>query len=168
MERNLKNIIRALALAAVSLVVLASALVHPSGPVKTAKSDNSLLAGANVDPAVLKTLERSCQNCHSEKTEWPWYSYIAPMSWLVESDVSQARDHMNLSHWDEYTVEEKQTILSLVGAVVRSRAMPPARYTLIHANAQLSAAEREEVYGWAHAERRRLKSTTPLSVGANF
>ncbi len=164
----MKNIVRVFALGAISIVVLASALVHPSGPVKIPKSNNPLLADAEIDPAVLKIIERSCQNCHSEKTEWPWYSYVAPMSWLVESDVSQARGHMNLSHWDEYTVEEKQTILALVGSVVRSRAMPPARYTLIHKNAQLSAAEREAIYGWAHTERRRLKSTTPLSVGANF
>jgi hypothetical protein len=49
------------------------------------------------------------------KTEWPWYSYIAPMSWLVEGDVSKARSHMNLSHWNEYTGEKQQEILARVG-----------------------------------------------------
>jgi len=165
---NLKNIVRASALGIVGLIVLASALVHPSGPVKAAKSEAPLLAGADVDPAVLAVLVRSCQNCHSEKTEWPWYSHVAPMSWLVESDVSQARGHMNLSRWNEYTGEEKQDLLARVGTVVRRGEMPPSRYTLIHANAKLSPAEREEIYGWAHAERRRLKSETPISVGANF
>jgi hypothetical protein len=164
----LKNIIRAFTLGVVSVVVLASTLVHPSGSVKTIKSDNPLLAGADVDPAVLQLIQRSCQNCHSEKTEWPWYSHIAPMSWLVEGDVSQARSHMNLSRWDSYTVESKQDILARVGAVVRSRQMPPDRYTLIHPNAKLSPEERDQIYGWAHAERRRLKSVMPTSVGTGF
>ena len=80
-----------------SMVLLASLLVHPNGPVKAIQSNEPLLAGAEIDPAVKAMLERSCQNCHSEKTDWPIYSYIAPMSWLVEGDVSQARAHMNLS-----------------------------------------------------------------------
>ena len=75
---------------------------------------------------------------------------------------------MNLSRWDEYTIEEQQDLLSRIGAVVRSREMPPARYTLIHGNAKLSPAQREDIYRWAHAERRRLKTVTPTSVGAGF
>jgi cytochrome c len=149
-------------------VVLASALVHPSGPVKAAKSDNPLLAGAEVDPDVFEVLQRSCQNCHSEKTEWPWYSHIAPMSWLVEGDVSQARSRMNLSHWSEYTVEEQQDLLARIGSAVRSGEMPPDRYTMIHRNAKLSAGERDNVYRWAHAERRRLKSAPSTSERTGF
>jgi hypothetical protein len=153
-------VVRISLLGIVSVVVLASALVHPSGPVKNADSGRVLLAGADVDPAVFKVLERSCQNCHSEKTEWPWYSNIAPMSWLVESDVSQARGHMNFSRWDDYTAEQKQEILARMGTVVRGRQMPPGRYTLVHPTAKLSVVEREQIYVWAHTERRRVKSAT--------
>jgi hypothetical protein len=164
----LKNMIRAFALGAVGVLVLASTLVHPSGPVKAVKSDNPLLSGAEVDPAVFEVLQRSCQNCHSEKTEWPWYSHIAPMSWLVEGDVSQARSHMNLSHWSDYTVEEQQDLLARIGSVVRSGEMPPGRYTMIHSNAKLSPTERDNVYRWAHGERRRLKALPSTSLGAGF
>jgi hypothetical protein len=141
---------------AASVIVFASVLVHPNGAVKATKSANPLLAGSDIDPINLGVIERSCQNCHSEKTEWPWYSHIAPMSWLVEKDVIQAREHMNLSHWDQYSVRQKQEILARVGAVIRSRHMPPGRYTMIHPDAKLSDAERERIYDWAHAERRRL------------
>jgi hypothetical protein len=163
-----KNIVRAFLLGIGSVVIFASVLVHPSGPVKATKSVKPLLADADIDPVVFEVLERSCQNCHSEKTEWPWYSHIAPMSWLVENDVSQARSHMNLSRWEEYSLDEKEEILARVGAVVRSQQMPPSRYTLIHTNAKLSPAEREQIYGWAHAERKRLKSAMPTSVGSGF
>jgi hypothetical protein len=166
METTLKNIIRAFFLGAGGVVVLASVLIHPNGPIKTTTSRTPLFAGADIDPAVLGLFERSCQNCHSENTEWPWYSYIAPLSWLVEGDVSEARSHMNLSHWDDaYPAQKKQEILARIGAVVRSSEMPPARYTVIHTKAKLSSLEREQIYGWAHAERRRLKSTMPASVG---
>ncbi|MGA3185848.1 MAG: heme-binding domain-containing protein [Bryobacteraceae bacterium] len=164
----MKRIILAFFGSAVCVVALASVLVHPSGPVKAVRSSKPLLAGADVDPQVLALLEKSCQNCHSENTEWPFYSYIAPMSWLVESDVAQARNHMNLSHWDEYSVEQKQEILGRIGAVARSGEMPPARYTAIHTNAKLSPAERDQLYAWSHLERHRLKTVTPSPMGAGL
>jgi hypothetical protein len=110
------------------------------------------------DPSVVRIIERSCQNCHSERTAWPWYSYVAPMSWLIENDVQQARSHMNLSRWDEYGLEKKQAILTELGAVVRSRQMPLPRYVQLHPSAKLSDVEINQIYQWARAERRRLKS----------
>jgi hypothetical protein len=163
----LKRTILVFMLSSASVVAFASVVAHPSGPVKAAESTKPLLAGAEIDPPVLAVLERSCQNCHSERTEWPWYSYIAPVSWLVENDVREARDHMNLSHWDEYAAERKEEILSQLGAVARSGEMPPMRYTAVHANAKLSSAERELIYQWARNERRRSKSVNPTPVGAD-
>src|SRR5258708_849879 len=62
---------------------------------------------------------------------WPSSSYVAPISWLVESDVGQARSRMNLSR-DESTIETQQELLGRLGAAIKSRQMPPAKYTLIH------------------------------------
>lgn len=164
----MKRIIIIFLLGGASIVLLASVLVHPNGPVKATRSNEPLLAGAEIDPAVKAMLERSCQNCHSEKTGWPIYSYVAPMSWLVEGDVSQARAHMNLSHWGDYSLEEKEQLLASIGAVVRSGKMPPARYTAIHTGAKLSAEDSARIYEWAHAERRRLKSVVPAPAGAGL
>ena len=93
----MKSPLRTILVAGVIVLGLASVLVHPSGAVKGSTSTNLLLAGAVVDSETVKIMERSCQNCHSEKTDWPWYRYVAPVSWLVESDVHKARGHMNLS-----------------------------------------------------------------------
>jgi cytochrome c len=150
-------------LAGVVAVGVPSLSIHPFGDLKAHRSLNPLLAGADVNPAILQILERSCQNCHSEKTEWPWYSYIAPGSWLIEKDVYDARSHMNLSRWGEYSLEKKQELLARLAAAVRSRQMPPARYTLMHPSAKPSATDLEHVYGWARGERRRLKSTPAVS-----
>jgi hypothetical protein len=153
----LKRSLRLSLVAGASLVGLASFLVHPFGTVKAKSSMAALLFGAEVDPAVARILQRSCQNCHSEKTQWPWYSYVAPMSWLVENDVQRARDHMNFSEWDQYGIEKRQELLARLAAEVRSRQMPPARYTLLHSSAKLSDAELDRIYRWARTERRRLK-----------
>src|ERR1700688_5069874 len=147
-----------LGLIAIGLLALASCVIHPYGPVRSARSSAPLLARAEASPVVTRIFERSCQNCHSEKTDWPWYSYVAPVSWLVESDVHRARSHMNLSGWDQYSLAEKQDHLAELAAAVRSRQMPPPRYTLMHRSAKLSQPELDRIYQWARGERHRLKS----------
>jgi hypothetical protein len=156
----LKKSFPALLLIGASLLGFASLLAHPFGTAKVPVSNNMLLAGTPVDPAVMNIVERSCQSCHSEKTDWPWYSYVAPMSWLIEKDVNQGRSHMNLSHWDEYSIEKQQEILAELSAVVRNRQMPLPRYTRLHPEAILSDSEIDQIYRWARAERARLKSIT--------
>ncbi|HLY20066.1 MAG TPA: heme-binding domain-containing protein [Bryobacteraceae bacterium] len=144
------------AIACAGVLAFGSALIHPFGP-KT-NSARPLLSGADVDPAVVRILEKSCQNCHSERTEWPWYSYVAPMSWMIEKDVHEARSHMNLSQWDEYDAQKQHDLLAELAAVVRNRRMPLPRYTLLHPEAKPSPDEFERIYQWTRAERRRLTS----------
>jgi uncharacterized membrane protein len=138
-------------------VALASALIHPYGPVKSAKPSRAMLSGAQISPQVLNVFKRSCQNCHSENTEWPWYSYVAPASMMIESDVARARSEMNLSRWSEYNVEDQQAILTSLAAAIRSGEMPPSRYTMIHPQSKLSEEERRLIYNWARSERQRLQ-----------
>jgi hypothetical protein len=144
------------AMAFAGVLAVASASLHPFG-LKT-NSGRPLLSGADVDPAVVRILENSCQNCHSERTEWPWYSYVAPMSWLIEKDVHEARSHLNLSRWGEYDAQKQHDLLAELAAVVRSRRMPLSRYTLLHPGDKPSPDEFERIYQWTRVERRRLTS----------
>jgi hypothetical protein len=157
-EKSVKKLFQAVLIVGAGLVVLASVCVHPFGVVKARTSNTPLLAGTPVDPSVARIMERSCQSCHSERTDWPWYSYVAPISWLIENDVRNGRSHMNLSHWDEYTLDKRQEILTELSAMVRSRQMPLPRYLQLHPSAKLSDAEIDQIYRWARVERRRLKS----------
>lgn len=83
---------------------------------------------------------RACYNCHSNRTEWPWYAAIAPASWLVQRDVEAGRRRLNFSEWDR-----PQPVARETERVVREGAMPPRRYVVSHADARLSAAERQEL-----------------------
>lgn len=163
-ENKLKKFLRTSLVIAVIVLSVASLLVHPYGAVRAHTPVEPLLTSAVVDTETVRILQRSCQNCHSQNTEWPLYSYFAPVSWLIESDVHRARSHMNLSGWSQYSLEEKQALLAEMGAVVRSRQMPPSRYTVMHGSAKLSESERERIYQWARGERRRLKSLATEGV----
>jgi len=123
-------------------------LLHPSGPVKQFHSDQPL-------PVPSELFGKACQNCHSEKTEWPWYSYAPPLSWLVEHDVSEARQHLNFSRWSQYSSEQRRELLTKIAAEVRSKEMPPQRYQALHPEARISDQDRRRIYDWAKKERKR-------------
>ena len=143
-------------LGAVAIVGAAGLALHPSGGMRQERTWSPLLEGAEIDPGTLCILERACQNCHSERTRWPWYSHVPPASWLVQRDVKQARGHLNLSRWQDYGADERQALLSAIGAATRSGVMPPSRYTALHPGSKLSGAEREQIYHWTRSERARI------------
>jgi hypothetical protein len=82
----------------------------------------------------------SCYSCHSNETDWPFYSYVAPMSWLVRSDVDRGREAFNFSDWNEYDNDVDDAI-----EMIEEGDMPPGRYTMIHRDARLSDAERQQL-----------------------
>jgi hypothetical protein len=77
----------------------------------------------------------SCYACHSNETDWPIYSYVAPMSWLVRSDVERGRDELNFSDWDPGDADDAME-------AIEEASMPPDTYTLIHRDARLSGPDR--------------------------
>lgn len=84
--------------------------------------------------------KRACFDCHSNETEWPAYANIAPASWLVQWDVDEGRAVLNFSEWlrpQEEAKEASETVLE--------GEMPPAAYKLAHADARLSAADRDRL-----------------------
>ena len=101
---------------------------------------------------VRAVLERSCYDCHSNQTEWPWYSHVAPMSWLIENDVVEGRRDLDLTAWDEYDEDDQLDRVEEIVAEVEDGHMPPVQYTLMNRDAVLSTEEialiRDWVDGW--------------------
>lgn len=81
---------------------------------------------------------RACFDCHSNLTKWPWYSNVAPMSWLAQRDVDGGRAQFNFSEWDK---PQDVSIGDLADAI-RGGSMPPWFYVIPHPNANLSTAEK--------------------------
>jgi cytochrome c len=148
-------------LAAIS--ALALPFVHPFGPVRRQHS-SALLPGVQWDdPRALTLIEKACQNCHSQRTEWPLYSYVPPVSWAVEKDVADARQHMDLSRWDQYSTDQRRDLLARIGSEVRNHQMPLPRYLLLHPEARLSEAEIQIIYEWTKAQRRAIRSQSGIN-----
>ena len=93
---------------------------------------------------------RACGDCHSNLTSWPWYSNIAPVSWLVQHDVDDGRAALNVSRWDR-----PQDGAGDVPEAINGGGMPPSYYTWIHSDASLTGAEKRAlVGGWLATLRR--------------
>ena len=89
-------------------------------------------------PQTRELFQRACKDCHSNQTEWPWYSSVAPISWLVQSDVEEGRSHFNVSEWDRNENHGDEA-----AKMLREGEMPLWFYLPAHPEARFSDAERE-------------------------
>jgi Haem-binding domain len=105
-------------------------------------------ASLAVEPAVATVLTRACNDCHSNRTVWPWYSHVAPVSWLVVSDVNRGRKALNFSEWTGYPAEDQQKQLSEICKEVSEGEMPNLAYTLMHRHAKLSTDDVAAICRW--------------------
>ena len=109
----------------------------------------TLKAHVQITPQVEAIMDRSCINCHSNRTVWPWYGHVAPFSWVVVDDVNEGRRHFNLSDWEaQNSPKEASDHLALVCKEVRDGAMPPISYRIIHKESQLSSDDINVLCSW--------------------
>jgi len=131
------------ALAGAFLAMQLVTVPHTNPPIVS-----DLVAGANVT-AILR---RSCYDCHSNETRWRMYAYIAPISWLVASDVGHARTQLNFSKWGQYPKEKRQTKAREVLDEIASGDMPPKSYSLVHPGLRPTTGEMELLKRWADGD----------------
>ena len=96
-------------------------------------------------------LSRSCFDCHSNETTWPWYNWVAPVSWLVVFDVHEGRGHLNFSTWGEYPKEKQEKLRKEIWKTVDEGEMSPFQYLPAHPNARLSEKTRAVILEWTSA-----------------
>jgi len=116
----------------------------------------TLQAELQPPPHVASLLNRGCRDCHSNETLWPFYSYIAPMSWLVAYDVSEGRKHLNMSEWGKYKTNRKFQKLTGIYQMVIDKEMPLPKYIPLHPEANFTDAERDTLAAWARREANKL------------
>ncbi|WP_457595486.1 heme-binding domain-containing protein [Hydrogenimonas sp.] len=98
-------------------------------------------------PEVMAIFKRSCYDCHSNETKWPWYSAIAPVKWFVARDVKVGRQWLNFSEWKNYD-EKRQAKLKEMIFVAVGLAMPLGTYVKAHPEAALTREDRERIRAW--------------------
>lgn len=136
--------------AAVFLGLQAIPVERGNPPVDPART---IFATEALPAKVEMVLRRSCADCHSNQTRWPWYSYVAPMSWIVAHDVHAARRQMNFSEWAGYSEKKREERLNGICEQVVNGDMPEGKYALIHRRARVTEDERAAICQWVERSR---------------
>lgn len=139
----------------VSLLGLAGALVVAQA-FRIDRTNPPVASDVAAGPEVQPLLRRACYDCHSRETVWPWYSHVAPVSWLLAHDVGEGRAELDFSTWDAYPAAKKRKKLAESAEEIEEGEMPPWYYVLMHPEARLTATDRALLRAWTVEERARL------------
>jgi hypothetical protein len=116
----------------------------------------TLEASAAIPEEVAPILTRSCNDCHSNKTVYPWYSNVSPFSWLLADHINEGRRELNFSIWNTYTAKKKRHKYDEICEQVTSGEMPHNQYLWLHREAQLSAEDKKLLCDWAETEKSKI------------
>lgn len=111
-------------------------------------NEHDLILTGNVPDEIQQMLKSSCYDCHSNETKYPWYAYIAPVSWLVVRDVNKGRDELNFSEWDSLKSREKIKLLDEIAEEVEEGNMPMPIYLITHGEASLDDNQKQILEEW--------------------
>ena len=129
----------------VVVLLVGMQFVQPDRTNPPASAAASFAAVAKPHPETAAILQRACADCHSHETTWPWYSRVAPVSWLVAGDVKQGRAHLNLSEWNFLSPEASMLKLKAACKQVKAGDMPLWQYRLMHPEARLTPADIDKI-----------------------
>ena len=96
-------------------------------------------------------LHTSCYNCHSNNTNYPWYSYVQPVGWFLESHINKGKKELNFSEFGSYTVRKQKSKLKSIVNQVEKGEMPLSSYTLIHRDARLSQDQKKALVNYINS-----------------
>jgi hypothetical protein len=112
------------------------------------RTNPPVTADIDAPPEVRGILRRSCYDCHSNETRWPWYGWIAPVSWFLVHDVNSARRELNFSGWGEYTERKRNNKTEAILDQIDEGHMPPSAYIRMHPDAKVSSEDLAILRGW--------------------
>jgi len=124
-------------------------LIPTRRPEVITTNKNDMVTNNVVPDTVALLLKNACYDCHSNETKYPWYSYVAPVSWLISRDIRLGREELNFSKWESLSKMDKAKMLEEIVDEIESGAMPMSIYVLMHPEAKLSMSNRDMIMNWA-------------------
>ncbi len=152
MKKILKIIAIILCVGFVAIQFYQPSKINP--PIVTAET---LEATTEVSETIHAILIRSCNDCHSNETVYPWYSNISPFSWLLAEHIEEGRRELNFSVWNTYSAKKKRHKLDEVCEQITSGVMPYDQYLWIHRDALLSPEDKKLLCDWAETEKAKIE-----------
>lgn len=151
----MKTVIRNIVIAGAALLLIAQ-FVRPERSNPASDPALSILNDQHIPPEVAVLIKRSCFDCHSNESRWPWYSTITPLNFLIANDVNKARQRLNFSEWRKQKSIKIQGLLQMIDDQVSLKNMPLPRYLSLHPGAALSESDIKAISEWAASEQDRL------------
>lgn len=136
----------AIGLAALFLI---GQLIRPSFTNPPVNPDEKIEASAQVPPDVAAILKRSCSDCHTNETTYPWYSQVTPVNWWLKDHIDEGRRELNFSVWGTYAPKRKNKKLEEICEQVEASEMPLPSYLWAHRDATLSADDVKLLCTWS-------------------
>ncbi|MDX2134436.1 MAG: heme-binding domain-containing protein [Saprospiraceae bacterium] len=128
------------------LVIIQFVRIDKTNP--PANPENDYLSVANPPSETAQLIKTTCYDCHSNHTRYPWYSNVAPVSWLLRNHIVEGRKHLNFSEWAAYDAEKQAHKIEECAEVIGEKEMPMKGYVWMHPEARLSEAQREQLVDW--------------------
>lgn len=101
-------------------------------------------------------LKKACYDCHSNNTNYPWYTYVQPMHWVLNNHIQSGKEELNFNEFGSYTLRRQRNKLRSIENSITDGSMPLSSYTLMHRNAILSGAEKSLLMRWVQNSRDSL------------
>jgi hypothetical protein len=142
-----------------AVLLAAAQFYRPTLSTPPPDDSKSMSVNTRMTPEVASILERSCNDCHSSKTSWPWYSKVAPVSWYLKNHVDEGRRQFSMSDWGTYPAKKAVRKLGEVCEQVEKGDMPLKSYLLLHPTAKLSDSDKKVLCDWTNKEGERLQAS---------
>ena len=114
-----------------------------------------------VPAEVNDVLKTSCNNCHSNKTNYPWYYNLQPIAWWLNDHIEEGKREVNFNEFGSYRIAKQYRKLLEIKEQIEEGEMPLTSYTLIHNNAKLNEHQKELMINWADSLRTIIRSKYP-------
>ncbi len=145
-------------LLALLIVFIAIQFIQPAHNTSGQVLPTDITKTVNVPDKVLDIFKNSCYDCHSNNTNYPWYSKIQPMAWFMAHHIKNGKADLNFSEFGSYTPRKQRSELKEIGHSLKDGTMPLSSYTLIHKNANLSKEEKALLIDWTTKTKDSLTS----------
>jgi hypothetical protein len=124
----------------VVVVVFATAqFIRPERANPATDASQSIQANVGTANGLVAILDRACGDCHSNRTVWPWYTQVAPLSWVMAAGVKKGREVVNFSEWSSYSTTTQDSVMVMACKAVSEGTMPGRVWTTLHPEARVSA-----------------------------
>ena len=135
-------------LIAIGIILVAIQFIRPARNSNNQASVTDISNVTAIPDSVSVILRGACYDCHSNNTEYPWYSGLQPVGWLLAKDISDGRDNLNFSEFGGYTQRKQLTRLDEIATVINEDIMPLSSYKMMHKSARLGIDEKTLLINW--------------------